>query len=468
MLCLGIPAILVLGICKFVPDRIPPPPGSAQSDDYSQIEKLRRSANDSASAAVAFAEACEQSGDQATAEQAYLNAVKLDSSCSTARDKLRRIYRYHKIPAAGEDPEKLHALLQWLESATLQEEAVELARWVVSIHPGDEVAWGILEKIKSKIAAKAERVSFSDWLKARGVDKESLSPRDHTVAAIKWDCSDRYDRSEPDRVWLDCSPDSPFLLCMEKSDSYAADLMLQSFKEVVTSFYKVFCDEYGSLFDADAHARNEATLIYIFATSYRYHSILCPTPWSGGQFSSRTGEIHLYKDTAQLYETLFHLCTHAAIHAISGSRMTEGKKLIDSEMAWFSEGLSTYFENFKRDAKGGFVLREVSSTYKPYVKKMIADRKQSKLRDFMGVSYRQYVLERSNSSKRSYVTDTDAQSWAVVYFLLQHEGGKYREKFFDYFKMEVEGKGSLDAAKQCFGDLDALDKEYQDYFKNMK
>ncbi|KAF0244448.1 MAG: hypothetical protein FD180_2515 [Planctomycetota bacterium] len=432
------------------------------------MAKLRLYAHDSPSTAFEFAEACERIGDRDTAEQYYRVAVRLDRNYSKASDKLRWIYVNVKRPLAGEDLVKLHSLVLWLESAALHDEALALARKVLKVDPNDEFARELIEKESGPPAAAPPRAAFADWLKVRGIDEGQLTPRELKIAKLKWNRAIEYSIAESSLAWLDCAPDAPFLLCMEKSDTYVAELMLTSFREVVITFYQVFCKEYGSLFDAGAHARNEVTLVYIFATSDRYHSISQSTPWAGGHFSSRTGEIHLYKDTSQLYETLFHLCTHAAIHAISGSRITVGKKLVDSEMAWFSEGLSTYFENFKRDATGGFVFGGVSSMYKPYVKKMIADGKNSKMRDFMGVSYKQYVLERSNPSKRSYVTDTDAQSWSVVYFLLQHEGGEYRQEFFDYFKMEVEGKGSLEAAKQCFGDLDALDKEYHDYFKNMK
>ncbi len=468
ILCLALPGLVIVGIVLFVPDR-PPPQAPAPLDDTAALrERLRRYADDSPSAAFEYAEICEKLGDLEAAEQYYVKTVKLDRNHSRARARLRVIYRDTKLPAAGVDPENLQLVVRWLEKAALHEEALALAQEILKLRPDDAVAREVVEKERDAEARATGRLPWADWLKSKRLEESALSARERKVAVLTWECSILGNRPEDSRVWLDCSPNSPFLLCMEKSDAYSAELMLRDFKDVVNTFYGIFCGEYGSLFDASAHAADDATLVYIFESSERYHSISNPTPWAGGHFDNRTGEIHLYKDTIQLYETLFHLCTHAVVHAISGSRLDDRRKLIDSEMAWFSEGLSAYFECFKRDVKGGFVLGERSAEYMPYVRRMISSGKQKKLRDFMDVSFLQYARERADPRKRTYIQDTAAQSWALVYFLLKHEDKRYRQAFFGYFTLEVQGEGGREAAERCFGDLDALDREYQDYFKNLK
>jgi hypothetical protein len=188
-----------------------------------------------------------------------------------------------------------------------------------------------------------------------------------------------------------------------------------------------------------------------------------------GHFDAKEGWIWMFKDASSLYESLFHLCTHALVHEVAHPRGTTSQQLYQSSMCWFSEGLSTYLESFKRDKQGGFVLGAPSSRYTSLMKKLISDGRHVPLPEFMKGTYAEYAQKRWDSRrKRGFVDTTDAQAWSLVYFLYQHEGGKYREKFYAYFKMEVEGKGGLTAAKWCFGDLDALNREYEDFYRNLK
>jgi len=134
-------------------------------------------------------------------------------------------------------------------------------------------------------------------------------------------------------------------------------------------------------------------------------------------------------------------------------------------MFWFTEGIATFFESFKRDATGGFILGQVSTTYLPMVKKMITEGKHRKLDDLMKDSYMDFARKSGNPQ---FVGQMYAQSWSVVYFMYTYQNGKYRDKFNEYFKKEVAQKGSYDMAKECFGDLVALNAEYEEFYKSQK
>ncbi|KAF0244451.1 MAG: hypothetical protein FD180_2518, partial [Planctomycetota bacterium] len=444
---------------------------TAKKDDA--FEKMRKYADDSPSAAFEFAEACEKKNDRETAVQYYLRAVKLDPKYSKAQDKLRWVYTNVKKQEAGSDPAKLDALLDWLKKATLEDEALVLAEAMVKTYaPNSEKAHMLVGDVKVDgkwwTKGEAELAQLTSSKKVENAEYDRLSPREKKVYSLKTDYKTYGNKGEEDREYLDCAPDSPHVLCMEKSTSYNAKLMLEAFKECVVTLYKLFFDKYSALFDVKSFGTNEVCFIYVFESSARYHEISNPTPWAGGHFEPGTGRIYIYKDTSQLYETLFHEGIHQLVHTVSQMKVEKVSERRSVNMFWFTEGIATFFESFKRDDKGGFILGEVSSNYKPYMKKMIADGKHKKLKDLFNINYMQFAMESRNPSKRSYVNDMYAQSWSVVYFLYTHENGKYKDAFNKYFKIEVDKGGSFDGAKEIFGDLDKLNTEYENFYKAMK
>ncbi|MEK7466570.1 MAG: DUF1570 domain-containing protein [Planctomycetota bacterium] len=447
--------------------------GSSSAKQDEAFEKMRKYADDSPSAAYEFGEACEKKGDRETAVQYYMKAVKLDRKYTKAQDKLRWVYTNQKKQEAGSDPAKLDGLLDWLQKAALDDEAFALATSMVKIHAPDSEKAHLLigdVKVNGKWYDKmeADLAQTATAATAKNADYDKLGPREKKVFSMKEDFKAYGNKGPDDRVYLDCAPDSPHVLCMEKSSSYSAELMLKDFRDIMVHLYKLFFDKYSALFDVKSFGANEVCFIYIFESSQRYHEIANPTPWAGGHFEPGTGRIFIYKDTSQLYETLFHEGIHQLVHTVSQMKVEKLSERRSVNMFWFTEGIATFFESFKRDAQGGFLLGEVSSNYKPYMKKMIADGKHKKLKDLMNINYMQFAMESRNPAKRTYVQDMYAQSWSVVYFLYTYENGKYKDAFNKYFKIEVDKGGSFDGAKECFGDLEKLNKEYEDFYKAMK
>lgn len=60
------------------------------------------------------------------------------------------------------------------------------------------------------------------------------------------------------------------------------------------------------------------------------------------------------------------------------------------------------------------------------------------------------------------------QGWAFTAFLETAEGGKRRDSLDRYAERELSGKGGPEAARACFGDLEALDAEYRAFVKSLK
>lgn len=470
VLVIAIAGFAMAGKKKTDPDGKGDSSGSESKD--SQFEKLKKYADDSPSAAFEYAEACEKKQDRETAEQYYLKAVKLDRKYTKAQDKLRGWYTAIKKPEAGSDPVKLEKLLDWLQKAALDDEALTLAELMVKTYaPDSEKAHQLVGDVKvdgkwySK--ADAELAELVGSKKVQNAEYDKLSPRGKKVYSLKEDYKSYGGRGEKDRVYVDCAPESPHVLCMETSSSYNAELMLGAFKECVVHLYKLFFQRYSSLFDVKSFGENEVCFIYVFESRQRYSEVTNSPDWAGGHFEPGTGRIYIYKDTNQLYETLFHEGIHQLVHTVSQMKVENVKERRNVNMFWFTEGIATFFESFKRDAQGGFILGEISSNYKPFIKQLIGSGKHMKLPELLKISYLDFARQQGVKG-RPWINQMYAQSWSVVYFFYTYDGGKYKDKFNQYFMKEIDQKGNLEAAKACFGDLDALNKEYEEFYKGMK
>lgn len=320
-------------------------------------------------------------------------------------------------------------------------------------------------RVKHEAEDKFWDGEFQKELEASGIRIEALDARSRAVLRQSWQaCQDNGIAADSVCV-SDTAPAAPFLLIFERSKTYEAELMAEALKEAAIAFFRVFTAEFGELFDGASLAKTQVCPVYVFESRARYLDVRRVPDWYGGDFSSRANRISLYKDSPDLYETLFHLLTHAVLHQAWLRKGNELASLTDTEMAWFSEGLSAYMENFKRDVQGGFLLGQPAPDHLPFVRKMLLSGKALKLPELMGITCRALHDPDKGRNWRAQVT---AQSWALVYFLNKAAEGKYREKFRQYFTREIEGKGGLESAKECLGDLEALDLEVAEFYRAFK
>jgi hypothetical protein len=264
---------------------------------------------------------------------------------------------------------------------------------------------------------------------------------------------------------LDCYPDSPFLLCMEKSKNYNAQLMLEAFRECVDHLYKLFKGRFGELYNAKTFEREQVCLVYVFETRVRYAEFTKAAAWSGGEFDSARGALFIYKDTNQLYETLFREGARQLLAGIAAMKDENSGGKGDTTMAWLSMGIGTWLECFKRDASGGFVLGKRAVHLMPYVVKLASDGKLRKVDEFLKLTSAGFEKEAQDPKQRQSLS---AQAWAFWYFMQTAKDGAHLKELDAYFKKEMEQKGGYDAAKECFGDLEALNTEYVEFLKAQK
>ncbi|NUN50879.1 MAG: DUF1570 domain-containing protein [Candidatus Brocadiae bacterium] len=441
--------------------------GKGETAADARFEKLKALREDSAQYAYEYAEECEKRADRAQAEEYYLKAVKLDPNHDFAQRKLQSWWDEIKKPACNGDLAKLTEGLAWLEKAKLEATRTTLAEWLVKQDPENSTARKILghEQFDGKwyTADEMDLVKVAAAKRVEHAEYDKLTPRGKKVFSLKND----YEKSfgEKKKHFQDCGPDAPYLLLCEDSPNYSADLVLGDFKGVVKTLYDLFFQRYSKLFDVQSFGENEVCFIYIFESRQRYIESTGAPYFAGGHFDTQKGQIFIYMDTPDKYETIFHEGIHQLVHTISQMKVEKLTERRNVNMFWFTEGIATFFEGFKRDAQGGFILGEISQKYLPTAKQLVTTGKHMKLTEIMKLSYVDFS-RRSGDPK--FVMNMYSQSWSIVYFLYKFDGGKYKDKFETYYKSEVAQKGSFDAAKAAFGDLDQLNKEYEEFVKNLK
>lgn len=458
--------IVALVVCRASPrSNVPPAPLRAPFSIDAGWSAPVIDFSDPVVQALREADALKGRGDLAGAEAVYLKLRASHPADDRVEAELRDLYKTVKLPQAGDDLEKKIGLLAWLQVVDLKDEARILARGILSLDPERTEAHQALDEVRfegrwlSADEAEAARVAT-----ARGLDWTKMKVRERRVFALKLYYSKAF-QNEGNVLLLDGFPNSPFYFCMETSETYCAELMLQQFADYGKNLFDEFQSRYGSLFQTAKVLEDQVCFVYVFRDRMRYANSTLAPYWFAGHFEMTSGNVFMYKDTQKLVETIFHLCTHQLVDAISSNRNPSGVATKASAMCWFSEGLSTYFEGFRHGADGSVILGALSTEYLPVVKRLMADPKRLRLDRLMRMSYDEFSRKKDDLN---YHLTIGAQSWSVVYFLNTYEGGKYSTAFKDYFQAEVDGKGSYEAAKTAFGDLDALDKEYVKFFANLK
>ncbi len=265
----------------------------------------------------------------------------------------------------------------------------------------------------------------------------------------------------------------PYLVAVQDSKEYSPELLADAYREVVEQLYKVFRAEYSTkfglekVFEEDDTAEVLPIIVYDSRETYMAENPGMPN-WAGGHYSTLTGDIEVYRKAGDLnYDTIFHEGAHQLVGAATKALGAE-----DTNTHWLSEGIACYFGAFKRDERLQIRLGAVSDEYLGTVQRAARKGKHLPFDKFVARMYGEFVREQAGFDdefqQQQFVDLSYAQAWAFVYFLRNYENGKYRDKFDEYFKEELKGKGSIEVFTRIFGDVKALEKEWLTYINALK
>jgi hypothetical protein len=211
-------------------------------------------------------------------------------------------------------------------------------------------------------------------------------------------------------------------------------------------------------FKADADA-NQRMSLFIFKTKAGYTRFFDKMGISG----TNTGGMFFVNPDAQglavflegrgpqqVYSVLQHEGFHQFAFTFIGSELP----------IWVNEGIAQYFEDGIL-INDKFYLGLASARRVQSVKGAIELNKAIDFDKLLETTDGEWIQNLVTGSARGSLQYD--QSWSMVYFLIQGEGGKYQQAFDKYLRLVSEKKDSLAAFKEAFGseDTSAFKKKWQ-------
>lgn len=409
----------------------------------------------------------EKHGRHEEVEQELLTILQARPEHPQATAKVLEMYfTRRKAIAAGDIAGKI-ALAKWCEKMRLMnEKRRELLEILLLYDAANEDARRMLGFVK--VGTQWEDATYSTKLKAIEEQRarlraktETLTKRQKTVRDVVTIFQGRFGRDKFE--YLDAPP---YLLFAEKSPSRSAKIALEEYVEVTRHLFDLLMGTYDKLCDLKG-LEEEVMPVYIFEDRARYVQLTGAPFYAGGHFEPHTGYVFIPYDFDTRYQVIFHECTHQFVQFAT---QFKGKK--QSNQWWFTEGIATYFETFRRKPDGGFELGIIGDDNRYFdgpsgAKKIVRAGTYEKFERFFNMDYAA-ALRRALKKGGDYMMRIYSQSWSLVYFFYHYDNGKYRSSFEEYTRREINGQGGFEAAKEVFGDIEALEKEWKEFITELR
>lgn len=392
-------------------------------------------------------------------EECLAKVLELDPKHSRARAHLLQIYE-QKIDEARltNDKETFRAVMHWASKSGLSEQATKVADWIIKKHDAEDAeAREILGHVR--MGGKWEDKAFAEDLLAMLRDKQlewdkiqSMTPRQREMYILRQGL-----QKELGEDFFEYDLD-PYYIAIQKGN-FAGEIVLADYGQILKHLYDTFYREYGEKLGL-LEMKDLVVPVVIFKNRDEYMKHGGPAV-ARGHYQVGAPEtpsvqkrlVTYYDPTSEPYEVLFHEGIHQISYFAAHSR---GKDL--SRAFWFVEGLAGYFEAFTRDSKGQIVFFQPNSKYLAIVRKALKDGKSMPWKDYLKMGVPEVQSLPGPQLGLAY-----SLGWSIIYFFTNYENGKYREKWEQYFRAEVEGQASFDKLKEIFGDLEPIEDEWKKY-----
>jgi hypothetical protein len=169
---------------------------------------------------------------------------------------------------------------------------------------------------------------------------------------------------------------------------------------------------------------------------------------SGGVFMGT--KIMTFYQAPGTAETLLHEGTHQFVHLVTGSDVP----------LWINEGLAGYYETSKFEG----VKLKTNIIHQGHLKTM-----RERLREKTASSFDEVINIKLGFTGYEY-----SHSWSLIYFFMNYKGGKYAQKFNDYFEeLKRQGYSSTEQHRQLFEEVfetkvDVIERQWEEYILGLK
>ena len=195
-----------------------------------------------------------------------------------------------------------------------------------------------------------------------------------------------------------------------------------------------------------------------------------------GMYEYSRRRIVIYHDPWSLYEVILHEGVHQLVHHFQETYEPRNSHPVNSY--WFQEGMGTYFEGFRRQDRR-IILDPVGHRVRlPAVKEALRNDEFIPVGRLVKLSTEEFWnwfdgYPAGDEASRAKLAQLHyAESWALVYFLLNGDNGRYRRAFFDYFEKELQGSGTLEnfetaLSKRSKIDLPEFERAFIEYIQKL-
>jgi hypothetical protein len=246
------------------------------------------------------------------------------------------------------------------------------------------------------------------------------------------------------------APELPWIVAVEEAPDAP---VARDIAAALRTFAGAFRARFKALYDSAPPRADEVAPIIILPTRDEYLRRAKPPAFAVGHTNLNSGWAFVPRSSRPLLEGVLLEAVRQEWVALARPRAPRDGIPLDSLAPWFWEGASAFY------------------AFPPESESRHAHDARAALRD--GALHPLSLLLATTRGQLAASSDPRAafasqpQGWAFTAFLERAAGGKRRDAFDRYAELELSGKGGIEAAKQCFGDLEALDGEYREFVKRL-
>ena len=273
----------------------------------------------------------------------------------------------------------------------------------------------------------------------------------------------------------------PFLVLIEQTADLETEKFRQEYNDDLSALYDSFFDRYREKMELEEIEAPAVVIIWDSESTYKSHIDKHPDQnytepgFVRGYYQPWSQRLILWRGDG-LRNVLLHEGAHMLIHyAFSGRGFASA-----NESPWFQEGFAEFFGGHKVEIVGGrkkYVLgqrlpgRERELVMIDTMGGRLSVLDLVKLTSFQFNEAKEAMSDPTKDAQEKFqaqmiVSNVYAQGWALIMYLNHADGGKYVDRFDDYFKAETAGSGHWGK----FGELMGLesDDDWQKFDERFK
>lgn len=277
-----------------------------------------------------------------------------------------------------------------------------------------------------------------------------LAGRERAVAALRVELGAIW--GTPKAVSVP-SADLPWVLAVEDPTDPAEAAALAA---ALRDFAAAFRARFAALFAPAAPAADVLRPLVVLRSRDDYLRLTRPPAFATGHTNLQSGWAFVPRTGRPLAEGVLVQAARQEFLALARARAPREGIPLAGLAPWFWDGAASYF--------GLAGVPEGAARHAQDVRNALRDGALLPLRRLLAITRAEAAA--LDDPRTAFALQP--QGWAFTAFLETAEGGKRRGSLDRYAERELSGKGGPEAARECFGEPEALDAEYRAFVKSLR